>query len=448
VQQLNKMLNHLTEACTQCQFNSSAPKGHIYKNSNFIYAPRVTWAVDIIPSLTTTKSGNTAIFLAVDMFTGYVQLKPLKSRKTEELIEAVKATIIQPFGIPKFFRCDNESSMANSTEFYRFMAPLDINFLPCSTASPWSNGAAERGVQTIKLAIRKFCQQECKENEWDDYLHFFVGSHNKSTSVYGFTPEYLHFGFSNPAPNDLVQIWPNISTQEEYVQKILKHVESDRKSAREKASNRNRDNITRRNLIRTDKKFAPGQIVLHRQLQVSTGQGGALKPLFTGPYLIDSIDKDKSSAVIEHLHSGQRINAHFTNIKLFNFDPYQARLPEDFDAQIDKLFPTKHDLSTRELANADEIEDDNFSASQQENEEDDEVLELIDLQDQDSPQTPVNFNIRELERELEQELSWDSPNNSNDSQQDPIPPQHTYNLRKHQKNPFTSSGRVKQRRHQ
>ncbi len=82
------------------------------------------------------------------------------------------------------------------------------------------------------------------------------------------------------------------------------------------------------------------------------------------------------------------------------------------------------------------------------NEEDDEVLELIDLQDQDSPQTPVNFNIRELERELEQELSWDSPNNSNDSQQDPIPPQHTYNLRKHQKNPFTSSGRVKQRRHQ
>jgi len=448
VQQLNKMLNHLTEACTQCQFNSSAPKGHIYKNSNFIYAPRVTWAVDIIPSLTTTKSGNTAIFLAVDMFTGYVQLKPLKSRKTEELIEAVKATIIQPFGIPKFFRCDNESSMANSTEFYRFMAPLDINFLPCSTASPWSNGAAERGVQTIKLAIRKFCQQECKENEWDDYLHFFVGSHNKSTSVYGFAPEHLHFGFSNPAPNDLVQIWPNISTQEEYVQKILKHVESDRKSAREKASNRNRDNITRRNLIRTDKKFAPGQIVLHRQLQVSTGQGGALKPLFTGPYLIDSIDKDKSSAVIEHLHSGQRINAHFTNIKLFNFDPYQARLPEDFDAQIDKLFPTKHDLSTRELANADEIEDDNFSASQQENEEDDEVLELIDLQDQDSPQTPVNFNIRELERELEQELSWDSPNNSNDSQQDPIPPQHTYNLRKHQKNPFTSSGRVKQRRHQ
>jgi hypothetical protein len=84
------------------------------------------------------------------MFTGYVQLKPLKSRKTNDLIEAVKSTIILPFGIPKFFRCDNESAMANATDFHKFMEPLGVQFLPCSTASPWSNGAAERAVQTIK----------------------------------------------------------------------------------------------------------------------------------------------------------------------------------------------------------------------------------------------------------------------------------------------------------
>ncbi len=101
---LNFKLNAITKSCIQCQFNSTSPKQHILKQTNFVYAPRVTWAVDIIPSMTTTLKGHSAIFLAVDMFTGYVQLKPLKSRKTDELIEAVKSTIILPFGIPKFLR--------------------------------------------------------------------------------------------------------------------------------------------------------------------------------------------------------------------------------------------------------------------------------------------------------------------------------------------------------
>jgi hypothetical protein len=71
--------------------------------------------------MTTTPKGHSAIFVAVNMLTGYVQLKPLKSRKTDELIEAVKSTTILPFRIPKYFHCDNESAMANSTEFHKFM---------------------------------------------------------------------------------------------------------------------------------------------------------------------------------------------------------------------------------------------------------------------------------------------------------------------------------------
>ena len=53
--------------------------------------------------MTTTPKGNSAIFLAVDMFTGYVQLKPLKSRKTDELIEAVNRQSFCPSAFPNFF---------------------------------------------------------------------------------------------------------------------------------------------------------------------------------------------------------------------------------------------------------------------------------------------------------------------------------------------------------
>jgi len=190
--------------------------------------------------------------------------------------------------------------------------------------------------------IRTFSQQENVEDRWDDYLHFFVSAHNKSTSIYGFSPEQLHFGFSNPAITDLIEIWPKTIDQQDYAKQIFSQIEKARHTAREKAKAWNKTNITYRNQKRQDKKFSPGQIVLHRQLQVSTGSGSVLKPLFTGPYILNSIDTDRSSASLEHLHTGTEISAHFTNIQIFHFDTSQNRLPQDFDNQIDKLFPEKY----------------------------------------------------------------------------------------------------------
>jgi len=91
----------LKENCILCQFNANSPQQHPLTQPNLIYAPRVTWACDIIPSLPQLKKGNDAMFLAVDMFTGYIQLAPISGRKTPE---AILETIIRPFGIPKYFR--------------------------------------------------------------------------------------------------------------------------------------------------------------------------------------------------------------------------------------------------------------------------------------------------------------------------------------------------------
>jgi hypothetical protein len=101
------------------------------------------------------------------------------------------------------------------------MEPLGVHFLPCSTASPWSNGAAEKAVQTIKKTIRTFSQQDNVEDRWNDFLHFFVSAHNKSSSIYGYFPKQLHFGFSNPAITDLIKIWPKTIHQQDYGKQIF-----------------------------------------------------------------------------------------------------------------------------------------------------------------------------------------------------------------------------------
>jgi hypothetical protein len=52
-------------------------------------------------------------------------------------------------------------------------------------------------------------------------LHFFISAHNKSTSIYGFSPEQLHFGFSNPAITDLIEIWAKTIDQQDYAKQIF-----------------------------------------------------------------------------------------------------------------------------------------------------------------------------------------------------------------------------------
>jgi hypothetical protein len=282
------------------------------------------------------------MFLAVDMFTGYIQLAPLKSRSAEDLITAVLETIIRPFSIPKYFRCDSETAMFSSYEFHAFMEPLGIKFLPCSTGAPWSNGAAERAVQTIKSGLRKFILQEHAIKNWDEYIHFFTSSHNKSTSVYGFAPEELHFGFSNPTHADLFQLWPDCQNQEMYMEKILPSAIEARKIARERQEKAVKDKITYRNKGLKKKIFRPGQIVIQRQLQLATGPGKAMQPKYQGPYVIIEIDKDESSALIEHMHSGQQVRAHFSNISLLNFLPQYHKAPARYEEQLLEFLPEKY----------------------------------------------------------------------------------------------------------
>jgi hypothetical protein len=236
--------------------------------------------------------------------------------------------------------------MANSAEFKKFMDPLKIKFVPCSTASPWSNGAAERAVQSIKKAIRHFVIQEKSPDTWDEYLHFFSNAHNKSANVYNYSPEELHFGISNPNITDLIELWPHFSDRNEYMEKIIPLAEVARDHARYKATSKMDKVLTYRNQSRKEKTFKKGQIVLHRQLQVSTGQGGALKPLFTGPYVIDEIDEDKSSAKIVHMQTNNDLQAHFSNIQLLRYDPSTARLPSDIDESLSQFLPEK-DSSVR-----------------------------------------------------------------------------------------------------
>ena len=356
---LRKKLQRLKNECVLCQYNITGQKDHTLTKTDFVYAPRVTWAIDIMPNLPTTVSGNKKAMLAVDMFTGYIQVYPMPDRTAKSLIKAIDEAIVRPFTVPKFIRADNEPGLWTANEFYEYLQPLGVKFLPTSVGSPWANGHAERSIRTIKDALRTFLLQEKITENWDKYINLFTAAHNQSTSIYGFAPEELMFGYRNPSPHDLLQFWPNsgtqVDSQADYAAQIFPLIEEKRQEAKRRSDQNKERNRNFKNERRIKKEFTVGQIVACRQLQVSTGPNSSLKPRYLGPYAVIALMKDKCSCIIESLATGNQSKEHFTNLIPINYHPDHNRVHSNFDdeieAMVDNLQNNRYNIkaSTRRL---------------------------------------------------------------------------------------------------
>jgi hypothetical protein len=320
----------------------------------------VTWGVDLIPNLPNSENGYKAALLAVDLFTGYVQLCPLKDRSTKSLINAIERTIINAFGTPKYIRTDEEPGMFRSQEFYDYLKPLGTKFLPTSVGAPWANSNAERSIKTIKDAARNFLLQEKVDTEWDKYAHFFTAAHNSSTGVYGFAPEELMFAYKKPNAHDLLQFWPGAHSHAEYMEQIVPMAEENRQKALERGDKRREKNRSYKNVHRVIKQFQLGQIVAHRQLQLATGAAMGMKPKHTGPYIIVALHPDGCSATIEHLHTGHLMNAHFTHLQVISFHAGVGnRVDANFDDRLLDMLSKKSTLLTKTVTELDISEEEN-----------------------------------------------------------------------------------------
>ena len=357
---LNSKLRLLRENCLVCQFNTTNKQDHEFRGGDYIHAPRVTWGVDLIPNLPNSENGYKAALLAVDLFTGYVQLCPLKDRSTKSLINAIERTIINAFGTPKYIRTDEEPGMFRSQEFYDYLKPLGTKFLPTSVGAPWANSNAERSIKTIKDAARNFLLQEKVDTEWDKYAHFFTAAHNSSTGVYGFAPEELMFAYKKPNAHDLLQFWPGAHSHAEYMEQIVPMAEENRQKALERGDKRREKNRSYKNVHRVIKQFQLGQIVAHRQLQLATGAAMGMKPKHTGPYIIVALHPDGCSATIEHLHTGHLMNAHFTHLQVISFHAGVGnRVDANFDDRLLDMLSKKSTLLTKTVTELDISEEEN-----------------------------------------------------------------------------------------
>ena len=118
------------------------------------------WGIDLIGQIYPPSSKNHKfILVATEYFTKWVEVIPLKTVTSKEMIEFVKEHIVYRFGTPQTITT-NQGSMFISEEFGEFDASMGIKLLNSSSYYAQANGQAEasnKGI--IKLIKRKIEEQ-------------------------------------------------------------------------------------------------------------------------------------------------------------------------------------------------------------------------------------------------------------------------------------------------
>jgi hypothetical protein len=313
---IDKQIKH----CHICQIFQDGKQNLRILNLPRYGKPRMSWSIDLITDLPMSISLNKILIIAVDDFANYTIAIPIASTSTKDLIKAIKEHIINPFGIPKFIRSDEQPGIYNSKDFFQFFNDLNIELQATAVASPFSNGRAEVTIKIFKQAARKYFYQNKCIDKWDEHAPIIAAAINTCTNSYGYAPEEIMFGNKlehNYALTDIFSGDDNDSVEQAIESLIVRAQQIREKYNSTKLSKQNK-NTTFRNRTAPNKTFEPGELILHRQLQVSTGTASKYRPIFTGPYVIQTIDG--VTATCQDLKTSRIIKAHFHNLTQYNYD--------------------------------------------------------------------------------------------------------------------------------
>lgn len=289
--------------------------------------PRLSWSIDLITDMPLSTNKYKILMICVDDFANYIIAVPLVNASTEEIKTGIMKHLIAPFGKPVMIRTDEQPGIYNSSEFYNFLTDQGIKLNATAVASPFSNGRAERTIGIFKHSARKYFYHHKCLTEWDKHLSYIVNALNTSVNTFGSTPEEIMFGNRSMGPRELIDISIE-NDQEESINKLFEKAESLRTAYENRKTRKEEANMTFKNKELLKKKFCNGDLVLHRQLQVSTGTNSKWKPTFTGPFVIVSVNENDHTASCQNLHTNRTIKAHFTNLTHYRYDDSSLRLPE------------------------------------------------------------------------------------------------------------------------
>lgn len=155
-------------------------------NSFIAHGPKEEYQVDLLfmPKKDFPKETFIGGVIAIDIFTKFIVVVPIKSKTIPEILAAIKE-ILGKMGKPKTIYSDNEGAWSAGTEISKYFQDENIRHIITLSHPAFS----ERVIRTIKGQIYKRVKVPTDTN-WTTLLYPIVAKYNYKTihSSTGFTP--------------------------------------------------------------------------------------------------------------------------------------------------------------------------------------------------------------------------------------------------------------------
>jgi transposase InsO family protein len=136
------------------------------------------WGMDMIGKINPPSSkGHQYILVIIDYITKWVEVIPMKSVTSKDVINFIKEHVIHRFGIPQTITTDG-GSVFISEEFRKFAVGVGIKLIISSPYYAQANGQIEASNQSlIKLIKRKINENS---RRWHEVLSEALWAHRIS----------------------------------------------------------------------------------------------------------------------------------------------------------------------------------------------------------------------------------------------------------------------------
>lgn len=308
---MDRDIANRVRACRLCSLSKPAQNTHLgFLASEVAQRPLEKVFIDFVGNFPRSKDGNTMLLVAVDAFSKFVWLLPLRRATARLTNKALQAHIFQHFGPPAVIVSDNGSQFT-SHEFRHLCFSHGIKHVTTSPYYPQPSHA-ERFNRNLRSALIAYHAQD--QTSWDKNLKWLQMAFNcaRHESHKGI-PYELMFGHHPRDP--LSNIW-------DLEDLLPEHAEADIRETWKQARqnlNLSQEKVRRKyNRGRLPNPFKDGDLVFcrtHPQSSAAEKRAAKLCYRWSGPHRIASFLTPVSVRLV-HPTSGEFVTrAHISHLK-------------------------------------------------------------------------------------------------------------------------------------
>ena len=259
------------KTCHVCQTHSKPHQAHEFPvGSLAVFHPLQRISVDHVGPLTESASGNKYLLVAIDHFTKYVWVFPVKDTKTHTTALVLWSQLFAVFGTPEEILTDGAPQLLAKelTDLYKL---FHIEPLQSTAYYPKGNSVVERANQTVNATISKALSELEWKADWDEVSSMSAYSYNQALHrSTGYSPFFLMFGRDVRSPFDLLlRANEEDRSLEQYILHLLRALQTSHAAVRDRLlqddAARQALNKTRSGDEATLRDYHVGDLVLWRR---------------------------------------------------------------------------------------------------------------------------------------------------------------------------------------